>query len=167
MNFSLKDLFTTNVNNKSKKNTEETKNFVHRNTKKKISIQNDDFEKGICKKLNEGIILNYIIKSEKKESSKTAFSETPSNMNYELSMINKYNEDIDNNLSFISEFDLEEENNNDSSFNSSDDENNVEEIVISKTSKKIKLFDKEKEEDDPKLEKEWNDIVKLLSHKEN
>ena len=49
-------------------------------------------------------------------------------MIYDLNMINKYEEESDSNLSFISEFDLEEENKNNDSFESSLDENSVEEI---------------------------------------
>ena len=52
-------------------------------------------------------------------------------MIYDLNMINKYEEESDSNLSFISEFDLEEEENkNNDSFESSLDENSVEEIGI-------------------------------------
>ena len=59
-------------------------------------------------------------------------------MKYELSMLNKHDEDLNSSLSFISEFDLEnEENEKDNSFNSSfDDENSIEEIEIIKKSKK-------------------------------
>ena len=53
-------------------------------------------------------------------------------MKYDLCMINKYDEDLNSDLSFISEFDLEEENKNDDSFNSSFDEHSVEEIDIVK-----------------------------------
>ena len=167
MKLSSKNLFN-NVNKRAKQNIEESKNFIQRNTKKKISVQNENFKKEIFQKLNEGTILNFIKQSEKRESTKTSLSLTPNNMKYELSMINKYNEDKgkDNNLSFISEFDLEEENNKDSSFNSSDDDNNVEEISIIKKSTERISFDKDKEEYDSKLEKELNDILKLLLNKE-
>ena len=58
-------------------------------------------------------------------------------MKYDLSMLNKYDEDLNSSLSFISEFDLEnDENDKDNSFNSSFDENSVEEIEIIKKSKK-------------------------------
>ena len=57
-------------------------------------------------------------------------------MKYDLSMLNKYDEDLNSSLSFISEFDLEnEENEKDNSFNSSFDENSVEEIDIVKKMK--------------------------------
>ena len=61
-------------------------------------------------------------------------------MKYELSMINKYDEDLNSSLSFISEFDLEnEENDNDSSFDSCFDDNSVEEIDIIKKEKTQKI----------------------------
>ena len=69
-------------------------------------------------------------------------------MKYELSMINKYDEDLNSSLSFISEFDLEnEENDNDSSFDSCFDDNSVEEIDIIKKEKtqKIKYDDQKKQ----------------------
>ena len=51
-------------------------------------------------------------------------------MKYDLSMLKKY-EDIPNkNLSFISEFDLENEDKGNNSFNSSFDENSFEETDI-------------------------------------
>jgi hypothetical protein len=57
-------------------------------------------------------------------------------MKYDLCMINKYDEDLNSSLSFISEFDLEnDENDKDNSFNSSFDENSVEEVEITKKGK--------------------------------
>ena len=52
-------------------------------------------------------------------------------MKYDLNMINKYEEDSNSNLSFISEFDLEEdESRRKESFESCFDDNSVEEIQI-------------------------------------
>ena len=106
--------------------------------KKRPSLQDDYFKKEIYKKLNEGCVLNFIRNSKKKDTIKTNCSEKSQEMKYELSMLNKYDEDLNSSLSFISEFDLEnEENEKDNSFNSSfDDENSVEEIEIIKKSKK-------------------------------
>ena len=70
------------------------------------------------------ILLSFVLKTEK---------------NYDLSMLNKYDEDLNSSLSFISEFDLENEE-NDNSFNSSFDDNSVEVIEITskiKSEKKI------------------------------
>lgn len=100
--------------------------------KKTISLK-DDFKKEIYKKLNEGSVLNFIRNSSKKDTVKTNFSETSKPIKYDLTMINKYDEDLNSSLSFISEFDLEnEENGNNDSFNSSFDENSFEEIDIAK-----------------------------------
>ena len=105
--------------------------------KKRPSLQDDYFKKEIYKKLNEGCVLNFIRNSKKKDTIKTNYSEKSQEMKYDLSMLNKYDEDLNSSLSFISEFDLEnEENEKDNSFNSSFDENSVEEIEIIKKSKK-------------------------------
>ena len=105
--------------------------------KKRISVQDDYLKKEIYKKLNEGSVLNFIRNSSKKDTVKTTSSENIEEMKYELNMINKYDEDLNSSLSFISEFDLEnEENEKDNSFNSSFDENSVEEIEISDKKKK-------------------------------
>ena len=112
-------------------------------------------------------ILNSILFSTKRLSSiKTAFSYNLSNsINYNLCMINKYEEKYDSNLSFISNFDLEEDNQNiDESFNSSELEDESEEQIISKSSNK-KLFDENDEEYNKKLEKEWDEIRDLLLKK--
>ena len=98
--------------------------------KKRISLQDDFIKEKIYYKLNEGTILNFIRNSNKKvkpiiEPSRKNSSE----MKYDLSMINKYEEDSNSDLSFISEFDLEEENKNNDSFESSF-ESSVEEIDI-------------------------------------
>ena len=106
-----------------------SKKFV----KKHTSLQDDSIKEEILKKLNEGTVLHFIRNSSIKETVKTNFSENAQEMKYDLCMINKYDEDLNSDLSFISEFDLEEdENKNDDSFNSSFDENSVEEIEIIK-----------------------------------
>ena len=105
--------------------------------KKRPSLQDDYFKKEIYKKLNEGCVLNFIRNSKKKDAIKTNCSEKSQEMKYDLSMLNKYDEDLNSSLSFISEFDLEnDENDKDNSFNSSFDENSVEEVEITKKGKK-------------------------------
>ena len=112
----------------------EPQNPLKKNIKKRISLQDDNIKKDIYKKLNEGTVLNFIRFSNKRETSKSNFSENPKEMKYDLCMLNKYEEDLNSSLSFISDFDLENEGNeNDDSFNSSFDDNSVEEIdIISK-----------------------------------
>jgi hypothetical protein len=81
-------------------------------------------------------------------------------------MVNKFDENLDSSLSFISEFNLEEgENEFDSSFNSCDNDNSVEQIEIVDKSKKKLLDEKEEEDHRSKLEQDWNDIQNFLLNK--
>ena len=99
--------------------------------KNRISLQDDKIKEEIFNKLNEGTILNFIRKSIKKETSFLNSSENSSKLKYDLNMINKYEEDSNSNLSFISDFDLEEdESRKKDSFDSCFDDNSVEEIQI-------------------------------------
>ena len=142
------------------KEEEKIKNNLTKKIKKTISLQNDSYQKEIFKKLNEGTVLNLIKNSNRRQSMKSAISE------YDLCMINKYDENLNSSLSFISEFDLEEEDNEkDISFNSLENDNSVEQIDIVDINK-IKSLDKiEDEEHKTKLEKEWKDIQDLLLNK--
>ena len=95
------------------------------------SFQSDNIKEEIYEKLNQGAILNFIRTSYRKEAVNIDPIETSSGIKYDLNMINRYEEESDSNLSFISEFDLEEtENKNNESFDSCLDENSVEEIEI-------------------------------------
>ena len=95
------------------------------------SFQSDNIKEEIYEKLNQGAILNFIRTSYRKEAVNIDSIETSSGIKYDLNMINRYEEESDSNLSFISEFDLEEtENKNNESFDSCLDENSVEEIEI-------------------------------------
>ena len=115
------------------------KDKLNQPIKKRISVQDDYFKKEIFKKLNEGSVLHFIRSTAKKDTVKTTSSEKSQEMKYDLSMLNKYDEDLNSSLSFISEFDLEnDENDNDNSFDSCFDENSVEEIDIIKKEKKQK-----------------------------
>ena len=112
-------------------NTPEQNN-LNKQDKKRISFPTAQIKDEIYIKLNEGTILNFIRNSIKKETPDLYSNESSSEMKYELNMINKYEEELNSNLSFISEFDLEEEeeNKNNESFDSCFDENSVEEIDI-------------------------------------
>ena len=86
-------------------------------------------------------------------------------------MINKYEENLNSSLSFISEFDLENDNDikEDNSFNSEDDDDDsVEEIEInSKCNKNIREKRNEEDEFDIKLDQDFIEIKKkLLSSKD-
>ena len=113
-------------------------------------------------------ILNFITNdSERKYSVKTSLSDSnPYKYNYDLHMINKYDENFNSSLSFISEFDLEEdeENKNDDSFDSfAHDDSGIEIIEIKCSSKQVN--DKLDENNDIELEKEWKDIQNFLLNK--
>ena len=113
-------------------------------------------------------ILNLISKKAigRKSTAKTTLSETISHnfTNYDICMINKYDENLDSSLSFISEFNLEnKEDNLDDSFCSSSNEESCEQYEIKSITKEISENDKEY---NLKLEKEWNNIKELLLGKE-
>ena len=106
-------------------------NITKKLSEKRKSLQPDNIKEEIYIKLNQGTILNFIRTSYRKETFNIDCFESSSEMKYDLNMINRYEEESDSNLSFISEFDLEEdENKNDESFDSCLDENSVEEIEI-------------------------------------
>ena len=106
-------------------------NITNKLSEKRKSLQPDNIKEEIYIKLNQGTILNFIRTSYRKETFNIDCYESSSEMKYDLNMINRYEEESDWNLSFISEFDLEEaENNNNESFDSCLDENSVEEIEI-------------------------------------
>ena len=144
----------------------ETQKAFPKKIKKQISLQNDNIQKEIYKKLNEGSVLHFIRNSDRKESIKTTFSDSNGDVKYDLCMINKFDENLNSSLSFISEFDLEDDDKEtDNSFNSSDNENSVEEFdIFEKNNKKITINEDDIEHNN-KLEKEWNDIQELLLNK--
>ena len=103
-----------------------------KSVQKRISMPDDNIKKNIYKKLNEGTVLNFIRNSSKKDNLKSIISENSQEMKYDLGMINKYEEEPNSSLSFISEFNLEEDENESETFNSSLDDNSVEEFEIMK-----------------------------------
>ena len=145
-----------------------------------LSLKNPFNENNQKKSINRNLyILNFITnESGRKYSGKTSISDyIPNKFNYELHMINKYDENLNSSLSFISEFDLEEDLNENDSFNSCEEDSCIEEIEIkTKSTKRISLESKkstknvidniiEDEESNLKLEKEWNDIQDFLLNK--
>ena len=103
-----------------------------KSVQKRISMSDDNVKKNIYKKLNEGTVLNFIRNSSKRDILKSNISENSQEMKYDLGMINKYEEEPNSSLSFISEFNLEEDENESETFNSSLDDNSVEEFEIMK-----------------------------------
>ena len=166
-NKSLKnDDLLLSKNEKRENSLEKTKNYL--NLKNTFYQKESDSEKKINKNLS---ILNFIQnKSESRTSVKTTFSySVPEKLDYDLNMINKYNENLDTNLSFISEFDLEEdETKQNDSFNSCDnDDESIEEIEIkTRTNKRISYNNiYKREEIDLDFEKDWEEIKDLLLNK--
>jgi hypothetical protein len=137
--------------------------------RKHISLKNIFYEIEPKQKFDKNLtILNYITNTqERKYSAKTALTNAPEDINdYDLGMINKYDENLNTSLSFISEFDLEQDKSKlDNSFNScGNDENSIEQIEIKTRTNNIY---NENEEFDFELEKEWNDIQDLLLNKDS
>ena len=117
--------------------------------------------------INENLlILNYIMNcSQKKFSAKTALTDSsPENLKYDLNMINKYEENINTNLSFISNFDLEDIYIDNNSFNSEEDDNENYEIIQNKTktNKKVVNYRSNDYEVNDKLEKDFLDLKNFL-----
>ena len=128
---------------------------------------NKNLYKKETKIINENLlILNYIMNcSQKKFSAKTALTDSsPENLKYDLNMINKYEENINTNLSFISNFDLEDIYIDNNSFNSEEDDNENYEIIENKTknNKKVVNYRSNDEEVNDKLEKDFLDLKNFL-----
>ena len=118
---------------------------------------------------NNLLILNYLINvSEKNSSEKTGLTDSsPENFDYDLAMINKYEEDFNTSLDFMSDFDLEkEEDKSFSSFESENDENDddsFEKIEIkTKYNKKIESCKISDDEVSDKLNKDFLDIKNFI-----
>ena len=128
---------------------------------------NKNLYKKDTKIINENLlILNYIMNcSQKKFSAKTALTDSsPENLKYDLNMINKYEENINTNLSFISNFDLEDIYIDNNSFNSEEDDNENYEIIENKTKTKKKVVNYRSNDDEvnDKLEKDFLDLKNFL-----
>ena len=139
-----------------------------------LDLKNIFYKNNPEKKIDSDfIILNYIThKSETKFSAKTSLSDAiPDKLDYNLCMINKYDEKLDTSLSFISEFDLEQDENQNDSFSSSDNDGECIEQIQIKSDIKIdqnkrgSIYDNK--EIDLELEKDWNDIQTFLLNKKS
>lgn len=115
------------------------------------------------------LILNYLNNaSEKNSSEKTGLTDSsPENFDYDLTMLNKYEEDFNTSLDFISDFDLEKDDDKSfSSFESENDENDddsFEKIEIkTKYNKKFESHQTNDDEVNDKLNKDFIDIKNLL-----
>ena len=144
----------------------EKENPLKKCVKKFTSFQDDHIKNEIFKKLNEGTVLNFI-RNSNIEKVKSNISIKSQEMKYDLCMINKYDENLNTSLSFISEFDLEEDvKENNSSFESCDNDNSMEQIKIVKNSKNCKRSSIQEDiENEDQLENDWKDIQELLLKK--
>ena len=103
-----------------------------------INIENEislikEFNKNDSKIYNEKyVVLNYIIDVQKRFSTSTALTDAkPETFKYDLTMINKYEEDLNTSLDYISDFDLEKDDNDkNSSFESENDNNDSSDVEI-------------------------------------
>jgi hypothetical protein len=158
----MNDVFILN-----KKNKDSTIEKIRNSLNSKNSFYQKENTEEVKSKINKDLqILNFIYSpSTRKSSARTVLTDNLEEIyNYNLNMIEKYKENY-NDLSFISDFDLEEEPKDlNDSFNSNDSNITCEEqIEIKSSNRKIFLFDDE--DHDIQLEKEWNDIKKSLLDK--
>ena len=157
------DVFILNEKNKDL-TIEKIKNSLN----SKNSFYQQENTEEVKSKINKALqILNFIDSpSTRKSSARTVLTDNLEEIyNYNLNMIEKYKENYNEDLSFISDFDLEEEPKDlNDSFNSNDSNITCEEkIDIKSSNRKLFLFDDE--DYDIQLEKEWNDIKKSLLDK--
>ena len=165
------------INNKS---LEENESFLFKKEKREASLEkptrgfslkNAFYKKDLEEKINKNLtILNYITNDiDRRYSAKTSLTNSPpEKFDYNLCMINKFDENLNTSLSFISDFDLEEETKNNDSFNSCDnDDSCVEEIEIKYKTNKKSIVNTEKEDIDIEFEKEWKIIKESLLNKES
>ena len=162
--FSKKKIFKSSLSIKLKKE----KRSYSLKSQSALTLSKSIYKKN-TKILNENLlVLNYIMNcSQKKYSIKTAFTDSsPENYKYDLSMINKYEENLNSSLSFISNFDLEEVFiNNNESFNSEEEQEdeNFEIIEIkSNYNKKVKHYSDKDALFDDKINKEFLEIKNIL-----
>ena len=131
-------------------------------SKSNLNLKNLFYENNEKKRINKDLcILNFITNdNDRKYSFKTSLSDSIPNLyNYELYMINKYDEYLNHSLSFISKFDLEEDENQlNNSFSSCENNDSEIEIEIIKKTSRNKINVEIDVDNDIKLEKEWKDI---------
>ena len=159
----MNDVFILN-----EKNKDSTIEKIRNSLNSKNSFYQKENTEEVKSKINKDLqILNFIYSpSTRKNSARTVLTDNLEEIyNYNLNMIEKYKENYNEDLSFISDFDLEEEPKDlNDSFNSNDSNITCEEqIEIKSSNRKIFLFDDE--DHDIQLEKEWNDIKKSLLDK--
>ena len=152
----------------NEENKDSTIEKIKNSLTKKNSFYQQEITEEVKSKINKDLqILNFIYSPSIRNSfTSTVLTDNIEDIyNYSLHMIEKNKENYKEDLSFISDFDLEEDPKDlNDSFNSNDSNITCEEkIEIKSSNRKFFLFDDE--ENDIQLEKEWNDIKKLLLDK--
>ena len=162
-----KDDLLISKNEKRENSSEKSKNYL--NLKNSFYKLESDKEEKIKTNL---CILNFVQNRQNgRVSAETALTGHIPEIEYDLDMVKKFDENLNTSLSFISEFDLEEDNTkqNDSFSSSCDNDDSIEEIEIKTKSKTYKRISCDNiyrtKEIDLDFEKDWNDIKQLLLNK--
>lgn len=162
----LKSSAQIKLNQEKVSNTLRSENNFSLYNKKIDKLDNTNSKKNQESNL---LILNYLNNaSEKNSTEKTGLTDlSPENFDYDLTMLNKYEEDFNTSLDFISDFDLEKDDDKSfSSFESENDENDddsFEKIEIkTKYNKKFESHQTNDDEVNDKLNKDFIDIKNLL-----
>ena len=122
---------------------------------------------------NKGIILSLLTNKDKDSNRRNSFKTTdtnflfPQSLDYNYQEIKRFDE-FNDSLSNISEFDLEKDNEDNSEFNSSEEDNNDSEVEFIEIKSRKKIYGKENDiEYEIQLEKECDEIVNKLIEEKN
>ena len=122
---------------------------------------------------NKGIILSLLTNKDKDSNRRNSFKTTdtnflfPPSLDYNYQEIKRFDE-FNDSLSNISEFDLEKDNEDNSEFNSSEEDNNDSEVEFIEIKSRKKIYGKENDiEYEIQLEKECDEIVNKLIEEKN
>ena len=122
---------------------------------------------------NKGIILSLLTNKDKDSNIRNSFKTTdtnflfPPSLDYNYQEIKRFDE-FNDSLSNISEFDLEKDNEDNSEFNSSEEDNNDSGVEFIEIKSRKKIYGKENDiEYEIQLEKECDEIVNKLIEKKN
>ena len=122
---------------------------------------------------NKGIILSLLTNKDKDSNRRNSFKTTdtnflfPPSLDYNYQEIKRFDE-FNDSLSNISEFDLEKDNEDNSEFNSSEEDNNDSEVEFIEIKSRKKIYGKKNDiEYEIQLEKECDEIVNKLIEEKN
>ena len=122
---------------------------------------------------NKGIILSLLTSKDKDSNRRNSFKTTdtnflfPPSLDYNYQEIKRFDE-FNDSLSNISEFDLEKDNEDNSEFNSSEEDNNDSGVEFIEIKSRKKIYGKKNDiEYEIQLEKECDEIVNKLIEEKN